>query len=159
MNYRRKFRRGAPRTCGDTFCVGVLSVLGLMVRPPGCNRLHPKLQPHVSRLQPHVSRLQPHAPCLHQVVLLGPLLLFSSASPLAGDNSLTGAEAHLLPLKLLSRSLLHLLLHLSYNYHYTPLHLPLGAPAARNGNARDRRRAGGRTLTITLTKQLLTVEP
>ena len=59
MNYRRKFRRGAPRTCGDTCCVGVLSVLGLMV------------------------------------VLLGPLLLFSSASPLAGNNGLTGAEAHL----------------------------------------------------------------
>ena len=29
------------------------------------------------------------------LVLLGPLLLFSSASPLAGDNSLTGAEVHL----------------------------------------------------------------
>ena len=54
-----KFRRGAPRTCGDTCCLGVLSVLGLMV------------------------------------VLLGPLLLFSAASPLAGDNTLTGAELHL----------------------------------------------------------------
>ena len=62
------------------------------------------------------------------MVLLGPLLLFSSASPLAGDNSLTDAEAHLLrtcyapattQTATVATTLATALATYQYTYHYT----------------------------------------